>query len=325
MNTLKEKLLDRLNKDGADIVRFGNADRFRDPAVRKLFPEAKTVIGIAFRQLRGARRGIEEGSTYYQYTTNAVETLDEIIIPMALMRAAGILEDAGFEALPQRQNLLIMDSAEGTNPEVDYHEIYREKKEENQLDYPVCAVDAGLGEIGLSGSLLTDEFGPFQRFAFILTDAPFDPDPIVKPHLCDQCGACIKGCPGHAISPEGNLDTWQCCAYYNGANRSKNPFMPAEAFADDPDRLAIISGEANLTPDRAKEIIDQLIYYPPMKHALRASICGRACDTECYIHLEEKGVLTKKFHTPFRKRTEWKLSITEEDSSKDEKEKEMKK
>lgn len=312
MNTLKEKLLNCLNKEGADIVRFGNADRFRDPVVRKLFPDAKTVIGIAFRQLRGARRGIEEGSTYYQYTTNAVETLDEIIIPMALMRACGVIEDEGFEALPQRQNLLIMSNDEGTHPEVDYHEIYRNKKEENQLDFKTCAVDAGLGEIGLSGSLLTDEFGPFQRYAFILTDAPFDPDPVITPHLCDRCGKCIKGCPGRAISDSGDIDSWQCSVYYNGANRSKNPFMPPEAFADDPDRLAIISGEARLSPERAKEIIDQLIYYPPMKHALRASICGRACDTECYIHLEEKGVLTKKFKTPFRKRPEWVLSIEDE-------------
>ena len=85
--------------------------------------------------------------------------------------------------------------------------------------------------------------------------------------------------------------------------------MPPDAFADDPDRLAIIAGEADLTPEHAKEIIDQINFYPPNKHAFVASMCGRMCDTACYVHLEEKGVLKRKFKTPFRKRPVWKLSL----------------
>jgi hypothetical protein len=37
----------------------------------------------------------------------------------------------------------------------------------------------------------------------------------------------------------------------------------------------------------------------------QCSICGRACDVSCYVHLEEKGVLTKTFKKPFRRREEW--------------------
>ena len=85
--------------------------------------------------------------------------------------------------------------------------------------------------------------------------------------------------------------------------------MPPEAFADDPERLAIICGEAQLSPERAREVIEQIIYYPPIKHSYWSSICGRQCDTECYIHLEEKGVLKRKFKTPFRKRPVWSLSL----------------
>ena len=96
---------------------------------------------------------------------------------------------------------------------------------------------------------------------------------------------------------------------------TKNPFMPPEAFADDPERLAIITGETKLSPERAREIIEQIIFYPPIKHSYWSSICGRACDTACYIHLEEKDVLTKKFHTPFRKRPEWHLPVTEPDQA----------
>lgn len=309
MNDLKKKIIAALNLGGADIVKFADAERFRDPNLKALFPAVKTVVGAAFRQLRGTRRGIEEGSTYYQYTTNAIEVLEENVMPRALLRAASVLEEAGFDALPQVRNQLIMKEENDVNPEMDYRDIYRGVTAEHQLDFKLCAVDSGLGEIGLSGSLLTDEFGPCQRYCFLLTDAEITPDQPFVPHLCDHCGECVAHCPGHAISADGKRDNWQCAVYYNGANMTKNPFLPPEAFADDPERLNIISGEAKVSPERARELLDQLIYYPPMKHSYRSSICGHACDTACYIHLEEKGVLSRKFKTPFRKRPEWKLPI----------------
>ncbi len=309
MNTLKSEIVDRFRKFGADLVRFGNVGRCRDPKVKLLMPECETVICAAFRQLRGSRRGIEEGSTYYQYTTNAVEVLEENVMPISLLRVCALLEDRGFEALPQRRNQTVMQSDSDTNFEVDYREVYRGCKAENQLDFECCAVDCGLGEQGMSGSILTDEFGPCQRYVFILTNARIEPDPVVETHLCDQCGKCMVACPGHAVTDRRIRDHWQCSAYYIGANMTKNPFMPPEAFADDPQRLAVITGETKLSPERAREVIEQIIFYPPVKHSYWASICGRACDTACAIHLEEKGVLTKKFNTPFRKRPEWKLPV----------------
>ena len=101
-----------MKKSAADLVCFGSADRMRDPAVKKLFPEAKTVICVAFRQLRGTRRGIEEGTVYYQYTTS-VETVEEVMIPGALLRGCAVLEEAGFDALPQRRFQLVMQQADG--------------------------------------------------------------------------------------------------------------------------------------------------------------------------------------------------------------------
>ena len=235
-HTLKDELVEVFRQNGADLVRFGNVERFENEAVREIFPETKTVIGAAFRVLRGARRGIEEGSTYYQYTTCGVETMEETVMPMALLRACAVLEEHGFEALPQRRNQTIMTEENSTNPEVEFQAIYRGKTAEKQLDFEACAVLCGLGERGLSGTLLTDDFGPFQRYVFVLTDAEIEPDPIVEPHLCDRCGECVKACPGHALSEDGTLDRWQCAAYYIGANMHYNPFMPPEFLAGDPDR-----------------------------------------------------------------------------------------
>ena len=57
------------------------------------------------------------------------------------------------------------------------------------------------------------------------------------------------------------------------------------------------------------EIMDNIYFYPPAQHAYQCSICGRSCDISCYMHLEKKGVLSKSFKTPFRKRDEWSFDI----------------
>lgn len=309
---MKEKIIALAKANGADIVKFAPASRFsKDNPIFKIMPGTKTVIGLAFRVLRGIYRGIEEGSTYYQYTTMAVENMEETIMPMASLKVSMMLEENGFTALPQRRHQQIMKEADSTNPEVAYDAVYRERIAETQLDFLGTAIKCGLGEKGLHNTLLTDEFGPMVRYCFILTDAEIEPDEEITPHLCDKCGKCIKACPGKAIDENGNVDPWQCAVYYNGANGTKNPFMPPEAFDGLDNRIEIIAGEAKVTPETAKKILDKIYFYPPAQHAYQCSICGRACDVECYVHLEEKGVLTKKFKTPFRKRDVWSFDIAD--------------
>ena len=57
---------------GADLVGIGPMSRFegapKDMYPRYLFPEAKSVIGFAFRIPRGVQRGIEEGTHWHNYT-----------------------------------------------------------------------------------------------------------------------------------------------------------------------------------------------------------------------------------------------------------------
>ena len=308
--TLRQQIIDAAQKLCVDYVGFGGIDRFSDEPVLKIFDKTKTVICLGFRVLRGSFRGIEEGSNYHQYCTTGVEAIEETMMPMALLRLSGIIEDAGFLAVPQKRNQLITADPEDTNPEITYEDIYRGVPQETQLNYTKSAVLCGIGEIGFSGQVLTDENGPFQRFCFILTDAELEETPLAVPHLCDGCKECVKACPGKAISAEdGKIDSWQCAAYYNGASMKNNPFMPADAFADLPNRYEIASGEAKLTPEEARAVIDRTFFYPPIKHGYVGSICGRACDRACYVHLERKGVLKRKFADQFRKREAWELSM----------------
>ena len=133
---MRNRLIELAKKNGADVVGFAPVSRFeKDDAIFKILPETKTVIGLGFRILRGIYRGVEEGSTYYQYTTMAVENMEETIMPMAQLKVSMMLEEEGFTALPQRRHQQIMAEENSTNPEVAYDAVYRNKPQELQMDF----------------------------------------------------------------------------------------------------------------------------------------------------------------------------------------------
>ena len=308
----KQKILDLAKRNWVDLVRVASAERFApDDPIFRIMPEVRTVICFGYGLLRGMFRGIEEGTTFYQYTTMAVENMEETVMPMAQLMVANYIEEQGCLALPQRRHQTVMAEKNSTNPEVAYDAILRGVEREPQMHFAESAVTCGLGEMGFHGAVLTDAFGPFLRYNFILTDAEIEADEPVTPHLCDGCGKCAAGCPGHAIDAHGKVDPWQCAVYYNGACGLKNPFMGPDAFGKFENRLEIINGDARVTPESARRILDQIYFYPPAQHSYQCSICGRACDVACYCHLEEKGLLKNAFRTPFRKREEWRFALSD--------------
>ena len=67
------------------------------------------------------------------------------------------------------------------------------------------AIDAGLGELGRLGYLITPEFGPHVRIAKVLTNLPLVPDSPITfgvTEYCTTCGICAIECPAGAISPD---------------------------------------------------------------------------------------------------------------------------
>ena len=67
------------------------------------------------------------------------------------------------------------------------------------------AIDAGLGELGRLGYLITPEFGPHVRIAKVLTNLPLLPDKPITfgvSDYCTMCGICAEECPSGAISPD---------------------------------------------------------------------------------------------------------------------------
>ncbi len=65
------------------------------------------------------------------------------------------------------------------------------------------AIDAGLGQLGRHGLLITPEYGSNVRLCKVLTDMPLIPDKPIDfgiTEFCDNCLICAKECPSGSIS-----------------------------------------------------------------------------------------------------------------------------
>lgn len=322
---------------GADLVGIGAMSRFEgapppmDP--RQIFPEAKALIGLAFRIPRGYLRGIEEGTHFYQYPSMGYANINEVYAPMVLHELACLLENHGWEGAAFRNTggrMTVSDMTGSCDEAWEYGRRIRYSRPvaedrpapDVMFHFRIAAFICGLGEIGWSKLFLTPEFGPRQRFAFMLTDAPLEPDPLYDgPSLCDRCMACVRDCPVGAISADavnvtvagrelqwGKLAEWDCLHGYMGSNRATNPFLPDDAFDEFPEAAQILAGKTRLTPGQTLEVQRVLRDCYSAAAGYNSAVCGgRGCLRACMVHLEERGVLTNQFNTPFRRRTPWRL------------------
>lgn len=67
---------------------------------------------------------------------------------------------------------------------------------------PLLARDAGLGEIGRNGLLITPKYGPRVRLGVVTTDLPLVADSPASfgiAQFCMECEKCVRTCPGKAI------------------------------------------------------------------------------------------------------------------------------
>lgn len=70
---------------------------------------------------------------------------------------------------------------------------------------PLVAKDAGLGELGRNGILVTKEYGQMIRLGVVTTDMPLicdEEEEFGLEQFCLECGKCAQTCPGKAISKE---------------------------------------------------------------------------------------------------------------------------
>ena len=89
---------------GADVVGIGNIERWEGAPIqmdpRQIMPEARSVIAMAFRVMRGSLRGIEEGTFFSNYSAMGYGGLTYLYIPMTVINLSKFIEDHGYEAIP---------------------------------------------------------------------------------------------------------------------------------------------------------------------------------------------------------------------------------
>ncbi len=107
------------------------------------------------------------------------------------------LDELGFRgaAIPTHLPVPMVKETQGLKAEVSHRH---------------AAVEAGLGNLGINGLLLTPEFGPRVRLVTILTDAPLVPDQPYAERLCNDCMKCVKACPAQAIGKDGKVNVLAC-------------------------------------------------------------------------------------------------------------------
>jgi ferredoxin len=343
----KEAIRRYAKEAGADLCGFGDLARFEgvpdemDP--RHVFPDAKSMICLAFRMPRGVQRGIEEGTQFYQYPSLAYGGINESYAPSVLYDVGKFIEDQGYEAMLYRNtgargSVSDMDGTPGNTLSPEEQIVYQQTGSRTahhrtvqytqavsegqtapdlQFHFRLAAVACGLGEIGWSKMLLTPQYGPMQRFAFIFTDAPIEPDPMYdgKP-ICLRCMACVRECPGQCLSKQesvkvtiggkimewARLDEWRCYVYYTYSGRHQDPFVPTEVFDRHKDgKLRIYEHpEVKATEQEVLDVYSVLDPYFPSQTGYNMAKCA-GCIGACVNMLERGGCLKGKFKEPFRK------------------------
>jgi len=304
---------------GADLVGIASMDRWEGAPphsdARFIAPDAKSMIVLGFRIPRGSLRGIEEGTFFVSYSSMGYAAINFVLQPMVLWKLTAMIEDAGYEAVPIPNNFpwsgVDMYWAEGQRTGFSTPVAPGRPAPDVFVPLRPAAVMAGLGEIGWSKLFMSPKFGPRQRLACILTDAPLEPDEMYSgPPLCDRCMLCVRDCTGDAISRTesvkltvagrdlewGALDIHRCAQYFCGTHPEHNPFLTSE------DDLRGFSGETHAEVHAA-----QKYKVGPTDLYGRALEGGRGCMRACMVHLEQQGKLSNTFDQPFRRRPQWRI------------------
>jgi epoxyqueuosine reductase len=222
MPKLTSQTIKNLAKDlGASLVGIASVDRFEGaPAGHgplDLMPQAKSVI------VAGVRIP-DPVVDYDEYHVKMKEMNEELGIEASIenfyMQMGHYVEDMMLNTIATRvANYLEINHGLRSLPTPN--------ASHTGLGHPVmaapmgffsqrhAAVRAGLGEFGLSGLVITPQYGPRMRYVSVITEAALDPDPLLKEKVCmrGKCGgakgpACQQKCHNKAITlrPGTDLD-----------------------------------------------------------------------------------------------------------------------
>jgi len=166
---------------GADLVGIANLDQ-------------RWVYSHHYIPETGENKPVEIDERYKHVVVMAVE------MDYNMMRAAPSMMEEAETLLTYSKMAFLVGSIAQFIRQLGYSAI--PVLNDTALSVPL-AVDAGLGELGRHGLLITPQFGPRQRICKVITDLPLEPDHLIEfgvTQFCSICRKCARECPGQAVS-----------------------------------------------------------------------------------------------------------------------------
>ncbi|SMC49320.1 4Fe-4S double cluster binding domain-containing protein [Papillibacter cinnamivorans] len=172
MKFMQSKLEKVLREHGADLVGYADLSGM-------LPPEEPYGVSVAVRLPGEVIASIHDGPSraYFEAYHERNARLNEIVTA-----GAEYIRECGYNAFAQTTNA------------VREFGVYR-----TRMPHKTVAVRAGLGWIGKSALLVTEEYGPAVRISSLLTDTPLQTGTPVTQSRCGKCMLCTRACPGEAI------------------------------------------------------------------------------------------------------------------------------
>lgn len=169
---LKDELLRFLAEKGARLSGVGNPEGITDGAL-------KTGICVAVPVPPHIVRDLVTAPTkeYYDAYFAMNAALDAIV-----SYGATWLQERGYRAIANTTD-----------------RVYKDENWCTPIPHKTPATRAGLGWIGKSCLLVTEQYGSAVRLSGLLTDAPLPFDAPVNKSRCGSCIVCVSRCPGHAL------------------------------------------------------------------------------------------------------------------------------
>ena len=189
-NTIKT-FTKQIGVDDTGVAAVTDYKSPRSPDIAKLFPEARSMVVLAFRELSNCES------------------------PSPQIAMSGRLDLMGFlrESTYRMARFLEteFDAKAMTVPATFPMEMSRETKGlVADVSLRHAAVAAGLGTLGRNNLVYHPRFKNRVIFSAVLTDLELPSDQPAQGELCSGCNRCVENCPAGALNEEGKTDVMKC-------------------------------------------------------------------------------------------------------------------
>ena len=368
--SLEDQIKQLAKEEGAVLVGICSADSIKDKEFSDasfLLPEAQSVISIALAfSDKAAKNHLAKIETDTLNLEDGQMTID---LRRIGEKIKNFLEEKGYKAFNNEINsnwrnnkidqaqydlILAHRDLELKDKDENYELSRKEQKRLNLLrknleesrqkismaellvpdfSHKCAAVAAGLGRVGWSGMVVTEDYGARVLFNSIITDAKLIPDTPMEKNPCNKCKLCEKACQsgyfsrdeGEEITIAGVVETIgkkknvaYCCCICGGLacqNRfpefsTWSPYPPVSLPSEDKIDDFLIDKQLDLlfSPDPedaehtlkfARHNVHKLHNKPLDEYRLSCSQCQLVCGPtmkdkkEAYKSIIEAGVIWK--------------------------------